>query len=728
MATSSRVSFSGANAPINLVISTGVTGCSICGDNNYFLGSSRTFNYYAKFFNGFQHPIGSLAFYANSKNIGVRSESDGWTPGGAYQNSWFRERFYAQPSNYEPDTRCMSTFATANPFWIKTGSQGQVAEDGKGDYFILEKYMGLVSENISELNGDLIKWRDNGIYNGIASPFFLAFWLGGCGAPCYPCSREGVDCGDTYTYMSTFTDNMDNYWDVYNEDHYPYFYSGFVLDYYGRIGRGPEPNIGWLEYIKAMPDCEYCGCISFCILKECIDGWYGTRMYTSKIFTFDSLAGIPYTTDVHLKNFGKKIQDYYSFGNLDIKLNHLADEAIFVGGYADYQYGNIDLKEIKEPTSADAADQRNQDSLSFSKRLLSINDQDVILYGNFISGITEYDYSTAMSRFLRIPEASFTSGNGSEKVIIDSVRGSDLAKDEKVILKDLAVKYKNETAMPEITGFGWIYVDIPEEVQKESIWIKFTMDGGAQFPPEVDGVCPMVGCDLPKLVSNHKLERFFVRSTRSNVLKGITDSPPLPYWNVPSDTYYLSTSALALPYVTYNGPAHTQEYYKRYVKKIVKAPYNLYVKSGDYYFTECKLGETLKNLTPGRYYFPNPIRCQSQFEFFDLSSPAFDTNVPIDPSEESEFRELFNVNLNQFLGKDRKNESLELKYQEAVRLLGIPKDNAIRMELTATVKYSPDLKNLSADDIFGALNDAIKNGLIDQNTLDLLKQAGLITN
>jgi hypothetical protein len=691
---------------INLKVDA--TGCSDCGGGGYFLGSSRTFYYYAKWFDNFQHSIPPLSFFCDSSNITQGSAGD-WRERGAYLNGWYRANS-TLPDYAKVNPRCMSSFATMNPFWLRTGQQGQAIAE-KGDYIALEKYMGMVSELVSELSGRVVKWRDDGRYAGTLSPLFLSFWIGGCGAPCYPCSWEDVSCGWPYTMMYSIADNLDNYWDVYNDDHYPYFYTGFVVDYYGRITRGPEYNLGWGEWVRGMQaDCDYCGCISFCILKDCIDGWYGSRMYTSKIMLFDLQAGIPYVVDTHLKKFGEDVQSNYDFGKLDIKLDHLADEGVFVGGYASYQYGHIEMSDIN--------------SLNNNQIRGIFSDRDVALYGNFISGISEFDYGNNNNRLRGIPEASITTGKG-EKFKIESLRGADLEKGEVLMVPNLAVKYKNETTMPQISGFGWIYVDIPETVQKEYTSFKFTMDGGDVFPKEVTNECPAVGCDLPNLILNMKFERFYVRSTRSNFITGMTDAPILPYDEVPSVTFTTSNSIFALPQVEYNGPMHTQAYYKKYIKKIIKAPYNLYVKDEEKTFRTCKLGETLKDLEPGRYYFPNPIRCQNQFEFPDLESSAFESRIEV--HEEDEFRKYFNINLDQFIGKDGKNTSLDEKYRNAVKRLGVPSKNATVMELSKTVPYTPiDLSNLSAEDVVGAINEMVKNGSLDQQTINLLKQAGII--
>lgn len=683
--------------PINLsFLECGLSGC----ETGYFLGSSRTFTYYASKFTNWQFGIPELSFFNDAKNVGREFTPNEWIEN-VYSIGRIRN-FIPTSTNFKPNDRCIGSYATNNLFITGYNSFGE-----KSDYIHIQKNIGLVSKDINQYTSQAVKFRDNGIINGILSPLFIGYWLGGCGQPCYPCAYEDVYCGDVFSMMYEYTDNMDQYWDINNTGHCPYFYTGFIVDYYGRIDRGPEPNIGWYDYVFGnQSTCSYCHCIIFCILKQCIDGWFATRNYHSKIFLFDQNAGIPYLSSGNIANFSKKVNEYYSFGNLNIKLNHLADEGIFVGGMADFQYGNIDFFKDKDG---------------------NIDPSGVDLYGRYISGINSFDYFNKDLKNKYAPEASFTSGDGSYKAIIDAaIRGTDLKKNTKLIIPDLAVRKKTEAVRPEITGYGWIHVDIPNSVQVESTSIKFTMDGGDEFPPEVAADCPALGCDLPLTISSQKLNRFYVRSTREDPRK------LMEYWKVPSELIE-GSSSFYLPRVIYNGKSYNQEYYKRYIKKIVKAPYNLYVKSGENKFRVCKLGETLKNLEAGRYYFPNPIRGGNIFGFPDGAS-IFDNSdsslIKIDEEEEAEFRSIFQVNLNQFFIKNLDDKiSLESGYYEAVKLLGDPKANSIRMEMTDSVEFTDQSNTVKGDptsNLFKSIADLAEKGLLDPNTVAKLKEAGLI--
>jgi hypothetical protein len=124
--------------------------------------------------------------------------------------------------------------------------------------------------------------------------------------------------------------------------------------------------------------------------------------------------------------------------------------------------------------------------------------------------------------------------------------------------------------------------------------------------------------------------------------------------------------------------------YKRYIKKIIKAPYHLYVKEGEQFFRSCKLGETLTNLTPGRYYFPNPFKVATKKSLLlqDLPLELIDTTEP-------ELKDIFNIKLCNFVSGDNNNSSTQ-KYSLATTFLGNPslKDNAMSMEYGGTFAWN----------------------------------------
>lgn len=677
-----------------------------CNRGNYFLGSSRTYSYYVRWFKDpWQfHPQG-LKFFCDTSNI------QGYKAGdyvqGVYINSFFYEKgALLTESPFRTDPRCISSFAYSNPIWFEGMADGEL---GKRDALRLQKSYGIVSESINEYTGQVVKWRDNGSVIGGFSPLFLGFFFGGCGEPCYPCTYEDVKCGWPWSMMLNLTDNLDNYWDVFNEDHFPYFNTGFVLDWYGRVGRGPEPNIGWYEYtILNSINCNYCHCVYFCILRQCMDGWFASRDYYAKILLLDQVGGIPYSDPKFLKEWGEEMQNQFNFGNIDIKLNHLADEAVFVGGFADHRLGTIsfDGGTVPQNTSS-VADEAKQ----------------VELYGQKIPTVTEFEYNDSFIN--RQPEASITTGDGSDVYEIDRIRGSfslyNNNSNSKLKLTDVAVKNKNQRLMPQAAPFGWLYTDIPSGINPEYASVKFSADGGAAFPIEVERLCPSLGCDLPKTIFDLKLDRMFCRTSKNN-------GNFLRYREATSRMNVQGSWWNDAGLTIYEGPAFEQKYYKRYVKKIVKAPYNLYIKSGETSFRSCKVGETLKDLSAGRYYFPNPVQCDVIFQHPDSSYVVDELSIDVDPLEEAEFRKTFSLRLNQFKGEN--NDILDSygRYQEAVKILGKPEGNAIEMEIngTASININNTQTTDLGKDILQAIKELAAAGSLDQNTLDLLEQAGLI--
>jgi hypothetical protein len=677
--------------PIDLTLDLSDNDCidsSLCNQGNYFVGSSRTYAYYVDWFKDpWQFSPKGLKFFCDY------DATAGYKPGdylqGWYSNGFFYDKgFILQEGIIKTDPRCISSFAIGNPFWFENQYVGQAE---KTDTFRLHKMHGMVSESINEINGQVVKWRDDGRYLGIASPLFLSFWFG-CGEPCYPCTYESVDCGWPWSMMNSLTDNIDNYWDVDNKDHFPYFNTGFVLDWYGRIARGPEPNIGWYEYtVLNSVNCNYCHCVAFCILRQCIDGWFAVREYEAKIFLLDRIGGVPYSDQKFLDDWGREMQSKFNFGEKDIKLNHLADESVFIGGKADHMLGTISAEE---------------------------GSYGIDLYGKKIPTINEFEYNSSDNK---IPEASFTTGDGNKKYVVDGFKGA-ISSGGKITITDVAVKNKNQKFISGIGNFGWIHCDIPSGINPEFADVKFSADGGASFGDIVERQCPSLGCELTRTFFDLKLQRLFCRTSKKN-------GELLPYQKATRNDYSDDEPWWSAGTVTYDGPIYKQKYYKRYVKKAIKAPYNLYVKSGEQSFRSCKLGETLKDLSPGRYYFPNPVQCDTFFQHTDQSSIVDESTIEIEPSEEREFRQIFSLNLNQFRGKDNNILDLAERYREAVRILGSPAGSSVRLEVNISpaveVPASATSSNLSAN-ILNSIAELASAGKLDAATIALLQKAGLL--
>jgi hypothetical protein len=613
----------------------------ICpADNEYaFIGASREYIFYARWFqDGWHKQSQRPAFYAAYDSINPTI--------GAYRNTFFTKgpidpsAFRTEP----PDMECVSWGnAYSNLFLIRNQPVGQVRKE---DVLFIEYYHGTISQEVTTWGSpSVVKWRDDGFYLGSYSPLFISFWLGCCCLPCFPCVYTGHTCkGLMENNFIDFTDRMDNYWDA-NPDLNPYPWDGFFVDFKGRIARGPEPTIGWVRQILFFPpDCNYCGCpMLACLIKNCMDSWFAYRAYSSKMFLFNENSGLPFKESEAIETFGKEMQDKFQFGAMDIKLNHFSDEKVYVGGLANFDNGSI------------GTDNKNVG---------------VTMLGDYISrdgggyDINESDYK----------EASFFYGeDGLPRIsLIPVVTGSS---DHKKLDKDgsffrsMSVKNKSSYNKPEVSLYGWIYVDIPELIEKEKALIKFSYDldglGDGAIPDTATRNCPNMGCDLPRTLLDMRPERFLVKSQFYE--KGEK------FFSYGRNTHVVDFNETPL------FPMHEVEYYKRLVFKVVKAPHNLYLKSGETSFRKCILGETLKNLEPGRYYFPS-AGCSSIF------TPAGDfeesIEVPFDKSEgETEFAQAFKTKLKQYDANGKITDpKKQLSYAKG--LLGDPYDpyNSIMME------------------------------------------------
>jgi hypothetical protein len=502
--------------------------------------------------------------------------------------------------------------------------------------------------------GGVVAWRDNGIINGIASPLFIAGWFTCFGAPCYPCKFvdnlvcKGKDGGALESFMNDLGDLSDKYWE--KNEYVPW--DGFIQDWYGIIWRKAEPATGWMIYLLFMGQycapCgyydEYCGCCVFCILKNCVEPMFTARIYGGSILLLNYKRGIPFLKADKLEDFQKKLEQQYDYGKMNIKLNHLADEYIFFQGQVGWTNGDISLYKVNRPGSG----------ISGSS---SDNNEATIISGGsgtFIKLLTGDD----------IPVISRTGSQG-------------------FLLSDMSVGYKNEINFSGELSYPWIYVDIPSPLSIEKSYVAFSFDNGT-LPPMVYGEGIPWNPWSPSYYWTQQ-RKLMVRTDRVDggfrtytqvPLPRSSDSPP------PDQT------------LTY--------YYKRYVKKIVKAPYHLYIKSGETTFRTCKLGETLKNLTPGRYYFPNPAYVNRQLGGFD---PDFEDLKKLELVDESEnFSDYFNTYYRQFnvtmeyyptilefeTAIENAKNNPTVKFFNAVALIGPPEQGAASVEYGGAFEYNKE--------------------------------------
>jgi hypothetical protein len=225
-------------------------------------------------------------------------------------------------------------------------------------------------------------------------------------------------------------------------------------------------------------------------------------------------------------------------------------------------------------------------------------------------------------------------------------------------IREIPVRYKHSgiaTDLQSLLYAGWLVVDVPEVIEPNISNVGFSNDFG-----ELPGLYYETTDALWGPYRNDN--QFFVRSVRTNgFMRQIDDANELPL--PPEDCAF-----------------HPQIYAKQFVQKSIKAPYNLYFKEGEDRFRECKLFETLTDLEPGRYYFPNPYICKNHLlNWYDFNLMGGKRNIhyQVDESEGDVYK-YFNTDLPmQFLGKQNEIplQDLEKRLYEAIRILGFPWEN-----------------------------------------------------
>lgn len=556
---------------MNLIIDSQCTGTpSPCDVPNFFLGATRTFSYFAEWFDsGWHQGLPTLDQYCN------------------------------YPSSVETcETPCLDgTYARANMFLFGTQFGMQSDEGGaRSDYIKWQYFHELMTANINEATRYIVKWQDDGILFAVLSPISLAFYFN-CGTWCYNCSYADYRCRGNppgWSQLWNLHQRMDDYWINTNPNGPPYPTPNptiYPLDYWGVLRRGPEPFIGWKRYVlgkpggagalgfgAGVPDCNYCGCIVFCMYIQCIDPWFLFKYYVAKMFLFNKNSGLPFLMPNFLLEFEDK--NSYEFGeNLDIKLDHLADELVFVKGLADMRVGKIRMK-------------------------------DTDVFGNYVNGVKKFDYNPKNPSY---KEASFATGTGNSFTYVGAkmIPGADDFVTGYVI-SETAVRYKNQSTKSNIEFYGWLKVDIPEYISELEKRVTFSYDWyeiasapGSFSPPGV-----LYGLGNPP---ENTSEEFYLWASNKELYCKSYDS------QIQKEGQWLSyPSVVALGKPNGDDNLLTKiTYYKRYSKKLVKAPHIQYIKSGEDFFRNCKLGETLRDLTPGIYFFPNPVYCQSTYNLYN---------------------------------------------------------------------------------------------------------------
>jgi hypothetical protein len=565
------------------------SGCSC--DANYFIGSSRTYYWMATDF-----------------------------------SNWCKE----QPSNEQflgDDAACVNNSFYYNDCKKQEATLGGGLDFGE-QYFTY--YYHYISTKLITKTGNPVMWRDPsgtncdnplgcsydcfinynincpGGGNGITQRFadkIVGYW----GTPYIPESE--IDLATTFDRDGNVTPFALPLLGMKGKEN-PFPFEGLVYDYYSVVGQGPAILGSIFQII-----CTYCfgG-----LVPPCVDPWFVWRGFASQVYTFDSNLGIPY-------RITQKLEDFYEKNNLsliDIKYNHIADEQIFVTGYADWNYGDI-----------------GKDGNVGTK-----------LYGDYLDKFTgangeplniQYEFGENGLR-----AATITQGSGQRYVI------SDLSNDVEFV--DISVINKNCKSRNNIEKYPWLYVDIPEPIQIEYQKALFT----EIFPVAIEDL-------LTRFLWGH------------------------------SNLYNFFGVGVKIPQIG------NSFHYRKYTKKLVKAPHNLYVKDGEFSFRETSFGKTISNLEPGRYYFPNMCYCGSNLQNLGPYNPKkFYKSNSYERSIEDGgiFENVYNSPLIQFIDPESDDESMEARFNNAVNILGFPGSvPAARIEESSMFSKFKTLEEIMAE-------------------------------
>lgn len=295
--------------------------------------------------------------------------------------------------------------------------------------------------------------------------------------------------------------------------------------------------------------------------------------------------------------------------------------------------------------------------------------QNTKLYGDFLNrdGV---DYEVNNGKRI----ATITNGDGNQKYVI-----ADISLNRDFEFTDISVLNKNCSSRKNIENYPWIYVDIPESMELEYEQAYFT----EIFPIAIEDM----------------LTRFIYGSSVEYDFFGVAKSFPV---------------------------IGASFHYRKYCKKIIKAPHNLYVKAGEFTFRECAFGQTL-SLEPGRYFFPNMCYCSNNNRSLGPANllKIYKGDSYSRVENEPDFITKYNSFLIQFIDLNTNDESLEARFKNAVSVLGFPgskNTRAARMEEDAIFSKFKTLEEYMQE-VRGIL-DFIKsatdeNGKINQSQGDI---------
>jgi hypothetical protein len=562
-----------------------------CALNPYFIGATRTISYLSSSFGSIREEYGIPWHWPSPEYPDLEKYSTDFPPlfgfiGGSFPTAKEGEK----PRSKSVDQKCLSTYARFNLFKddIVTTEPDQML---LGRYTRLTKnyYHSFLSENINELTGQVVKWREYGWWPYIMTALSLSFWIGGCGEPCYRCSYKDNYCiGNGEHALNLVIFALDQYWltdkaekgNLYPSDK-------FLVDYYGTIIRGPEPTIGWTNYLLFRKEtCSYCGCIIFCKLAACIDPWFMKYSSVSSVMTLNSQDGIPQRLPGRFIQYVEYIKEQLKDDDIEKKpilWDHFAGERLFIDGKVDYYDGQIyNPGGLDSPPSGyllgSQLDKNNKGSETIGQDYIELED-----------GKLAYATKTNSSGF-HMEEVS-GSQDGLKDSIFFGFRTKGSADDEGYFIRNVAVKYYDHNVRKDIFKYNWLYVDIPKALRVEVTPVQTSFDNFSLPDMYFDDTDPLT-------VMRKDVTFKTILKSGDMVLNG-------------NGSKRLSIGDYAL---LFDGITNSDKFYPllwvdRVETKTVKAPYNLYFKSGSDEFIECQLGEALTGLSAGRYYFPNPYAC-----------------------------------------------------------------------------------------------------------------------
>lgn len=231
----------------------------------------------------------------------------------------------------------------------------------------------------------------------------------------------------------------------------------------------------------------------------------------------------------------------------------------------------------------------------------------------------DYMGDNATTKYDRL--ASYTNGSGASTYNVNGLSW-----------RDTAIQHKNCDNYTDFKNYPWIRVEIPAPLEAEK-------------------------------KENVQYSSFFIVPSESTMNKALYGTQSWSFHGI----------GWVIPIVS------DAIYFKRYTKKIVKAPHVLYLKEGETSFRSCGYGETLADLEPGRYYFPNMcygcLRPQN-LSFYASAGGAKETYLVSD-GELAQFFDDLPTQFNSSSGIS----TLDEKFQNAIEQLGYPsKTGSIAIE------------------------------------------------